>query len=372
MKINYFILLFFVFFNSVTNSSSGIRLKEIGRFSGVIEHELIGYGLVVGLARTGDSARNRATIQSIANTLTDFELRIDENDISSRNVAAVIISAKLPPFYEKGDRIDVKVSSMGDARSLAGGLLVLSPLKAPNGDVLAIAQGQITVGGYAFDSFDSVVQKNHPTVGIVSGGGLVSASDNSSIVSENGVLKYVLNEPDFDSIHQITSEISRVFPTWELYSPNSGKIEIKVGNSFSNRALINAISKIENIKIQPDIKAKIVINERTGSIVSGGDVRISSVTISHGSLKLEIDTKYNASQPFFVGKSNDNIETLVLPETNIRVNENIASAVDIKERATVSDLVRALQSLNVTTRDIIVILQSIKKAGALHAELIVE
>ncbi|MCO7223717.1 flagellar basal body P-ring protein FlgI [Pleionea sp. CnH1-48] len=352
-------------------SDQGIRLKEIGRFEGIRENEVIGYGMVVGLAGTGDSARNKATIQSIANTLISFGVNVDIKDIRSRNVAAVMVTAKLPPFSEKGDRVDVKVSSLGDARSLAGGTLFLTPLKAANDVIYMLAQGQVSVGGFAFDSFDSVVQKNHPTVGIVANGGLIEKNTNDHFLINDNTLNFLLSEPDFRTMEEIMEALERSFPDLIVEPKHAGKLKITLP-SGDKKAAFKQISAIERLVVKPDIEARVVINERTGTIIAGGNVRLSSVTISHGGLRLNIDTQYGVSQPFFIGRAGDSVASTVIPQTKIEVKESSAQAVNVANGANVADLIEALKKINVSTRDIIVILQSIKKAGALHAELIVE
>ncbi|WP_144394467.1 flagellar basal body P-ring protein FlgI [Pleionea sediminis] len=354
----------------VTTANGGVRLKELGRFDGIRDNQLVGYGLVVGLAGTGDSSRNKTTVQSIANTVKNFGITIDSKDVRSRNVAAVLVTGTLPPFSEKGDTIDIKVSSIGDARSLAGGTLIMTPLRAPNNEIYALAQGPLSVGGYAFDSFDSVVQKNHPTVGIVNDGGLIERSTRDSFLKHNQ-MQFILNEPDFETVSKISESINGKLRGVRAEPLHAGKVNIHFSN-LSMSEKFKLISAVENIEVIPQIKARVVINERTGTIVAGGQVKISDVTISHGDLKLVVNTKYQVSQPFFIGRANNGVNTQVIPDTEIEVKEKIASSVDVENGANVSKLVESLQSLEVSTRDIIIILQSIKRAGALHAELIVE
>lgn len=349
----------------------GVRLKEMGRFHGISNSELIGYGLVVGLAGTGDSQRNKATIQSVANTLISFGVNVELADISARNVAAVMVTATLPAFAEKGDRVDVKVSSLGDARSLAGGVLFMAPLMGADEALYVIAQGQLTVGGFAFDSFDSVVQKNHPTVGAISNGGLVVKSRINQLLTDSGDLNFILNEPDFDNVAKIVTAIEQNLDLVEAIPIHAGKVNFALPADLSSAEIFGLVAKIEQVSISPDVKARVVINERTGTLVAGGDVYLSNVTISHGTLKLVIDTTYNVSQPsaFSTG---DDVASVTVPQTTLDITETQAAAVTLPQGATVADLVSALKEINVTTRDIIVILQSVKRAGALYAELIVE
>lgn len=364
-----FVLVAFITFPGIVSSS--IRLKEIGRFEGIRDNQLIGYGLVVGLASTGDTARSKNTLQSIANTLIEFGINISANEIRARNVAAVMVTGNIQPFAEKGDKIDVSVSSMGDARSLAGGTLLMTPLKAVNGKIYSLAQGPLSVGGFSYSSFDSVTQKNHPTVGVISNGGIVERSINSQFYNEQGEVKFIMQTADFTTLDRITKEIERRIRGAKVTPVHAGKLTIKLPND-TPKIFFNSLAKLESIQIEPDQRARIVINERTGTLVAGGDVRISSVTISHGSLRLIVDTKYDVSQPFYFGRAGSNVSTQVLPDTSINLQESISGPVELKGGGTVADLVESLKNLNVTTRDIIVIVQSIKKAGALQAELIVE
>jgi flagellar P-ring protein precursor FlgI len=355
-----------------TSLHAGIRLKEIGRFEGIRDNQLVGYGLVVGLASTGDSSRNKSTIQSIANTLIEFGINIDASEIKSRNVAAVMVTGILPSFSEKGEKIDVTVSSMGDARSLAGGTLVMTPLKAANNEIYALAQGSLSVGGFAFESFDSLTQKNHPTVAKIANGGLIERSTKDVFFSDDGELTFIIHEPDFSTLERVSEAIESKISFAVVTPIHAGKLSIKIPND-NLRDFFDSISAIESIEIIPDQRARVVINERTGTLVAGGDVRISSVTISHGSLRLVVDTKYDVSQPDFFGIANSSgIRTQVVPNTSINVIENEAGVVEMSGGGTVADLVESLRSLNVTTRDIIIIIQSIKRAGALHSEFIVE
>lgn len=359
------------------NVVAEVRLKELGRFDGVRENELIGYGLVVGLAGTGDTPANRATLQSIANTLIDFGVNIELRDLRSRNTAAVMVTAILPPFVNKGDRIDVTVASLGDARSLAGGTLFLTPVYGPDERLYALAQGQLTVGGFSFASFDSVYQKNHPTVGVITNGATIERDVEVNVVDDNGDLFFLLDNPDYITAQNVI-ESSRSLGSGIVAAPiDAGRIRFSIaGNDPGLR--FAAMARIQQLPVTPDAVARIVINERTGTIVAGGNVTVSSVAISHENIKLEIDTEYQVSQPngIFVGRGADvdvsGIRTVVVPQTKITVESSGGRAVQLSDGTTVGDLINALADVSVSTRDIIVILQSIKKAGALQADIVVE
>lgn len=360
-----------LFFSGIATSDQNVKVSELGRFASIRENPLVGYGLVVGLAGTGDSARSAATIQSVSNALKNFGLDTDSLDVSSRNVAAVIVTAELPAFSEKGDRVNVKVSSVGDARSLAGGVLFMTPLQAGNGEIFALAQGQVSVGGYSFQSFDSRTQKNHPTVGVITDGATVERTIATHFATEDGKLDFILKTPNYQTVTAISEAINLRLPALRASPVHAGKLSVDVAN-VPIPDLFQVVSAINQIQVVPGHNATIVINERTGTIVSGGDARLAAVTIAHGSIKLTVDTNYEVSQPLILGRSPGSVETVVIPETKINVDETQAQSVSLKGGATVADLVDALRSIRVTTRDIIAILHSIKTAGALRAELIVE
>lgn len=358
-------------FNAIAITNSGVRIKDLARVKGIRENALVGYGIVVGLAGTGDSSRTKSTFQSIANTLIKFGVTVEQNDIQSRNVASVMVTANLPAFSETGDTFDVHVSSMGDAKSLVGGTLLLTPINAPNGKTYALAQGQLSVGGYKFDAFGNVVQKNHPTVGIVSKGATVEKETNTQFFKQ-GDFRLILNEPDFTTAHRIVERLTEVIPNVYVEAMNAGKIKVKPNEKISVNELTRLIATVENVSIVPDVKAKVVVNERTGTVVSGGNVQISAVAISHGNLKLKIDTQYNVSQPTLLVRPGSEISTQVVPETNIEVSEQKPNSVQVANGTSVTELIDALKAVNLNTRDTITILQAIKQAGALHAELIIQ
>ncbi|WP_444906282.1 flagellar basal body P-ring protein FlgI [Microbulbifer sp. SSSA008] len=374
---NSFTILAIAFF-IMSDVNATVRLKEFARVEGVRDNALVGYGLVAGLAGTGDTRRSDATIQSIANILARFNVIVDEQEISSRNVAAVIVTANLPAFYQPGDKIDINIASVGDARSLIGGTLLMTPLTAANGVIYALAQGPISVGGYSYGLNGNVIQKNHPTVGVITNGATVEKAVNTKLLEE-GQLSVVLSEPDFTTAARVKKAIKSTFPSLNITTEHAGKIIVDVPN---NTDLIDLIADLENISITPDSIAKIIINERTGTVVSGGSVRIDAVSISHGNLELSISTDYAVSQPniFSIGlnkssltdENGQGISTVVVPDTNISVKEQSLASVSLPSGSTVNDLVRALKQIHVSTRDMIAILQAIKSAGALHARLIIK
>ena len=348
-----------------------VRLKEIARVAGVRENVLTGYGLVFGLAGSGDTARNRATLQSVANTLRTYGVNVSLDDLSSRNVAAVIVTAKLPAFAEPGQPLDVLVSSSGDARSLNGGTLMLAPLFGPDGRVYAVSQGAISVGGYQFEALTASVQKNHPTVGVIPSGATVEQAAPVKVSGDGRQVSILLNEPDFSLANRIAEALNRSLPGAHATAVHAGKVTVNYPTVPAN--LVAEISRIENVSVLPERKPRVVVNERTGTVVAGGDVRLGRVSVSQGDLRVEINTQYRVSQPdnLVVGRSNT-IGTAIVPESQIRTHEGPAPRVNVPEGATVADLLSALRSIRLPTRDVIAVLQSIKAAGALDGELVIQ
>lgn len=351
--------------------SDGVRIKELCRILGVRDNALIGYGLMSGLAGTGDSRRSKTTTQSIANTLRSLGLTISTNDINSRNVAAVMVTTTLPPFSRPGDKLDVNVTSMGDAKSLLGGTLMLTHLRAANGRIYALAQGPISVGGYKYDLNGNVIQKNHITAGNIPNGAIVETETSTSFLGDNGVITLKLHSPDFTTASRIKDTLNESFQGGIAKAIDAGRIAITVPID-QRQDLTSFVMKLENLRIVPDITARVVVNERTGTVVSGGDVTISDVTISHGDLKVSIVTDYLVSQPLYVRGGDSDVRTQVVPDTSVNVVEEEPVFLSLKGQTSVADLVTALNKIKTSSRDVITILQVIKRAGALHAELLVQ
>lgn len=357
--------------NALAQPVGEVRLKEIARVAGVRDNPLTGYGLVFGLSGSGDSARNRATLQSVANTLRTFGVNVALDDLASRNVAAVIVTAKLPAFAEPGQPLDVLVSSSGDARSLSGGTLMLAPLTGPDGRVYAIAQGAISVGGYQFEALTASVQKNHPTVGVIPSGATVEQAPPLQVTGDGRHLSILLNEPDFTLANRIVQALQSALPGINARAEHAGKITVTYPSAPSN--VVAEIARLENVQVRPERKSRVVVNERTGTIVAGGDVRLGRVSISQGDLRVEISTEYSVSQPGgLLIRPSSNIQTAVVPHSEIRTREGPAPLVSVPEGATVADLLAALRSIRLPTRDVIAVLQSIKAAGALDGELVIQ
>lgn len=357
---------------SSVGSAAGysVRLKEIARVDGVRDNALVGYGLVIGLAGTGDSNKNRLTVQSVANTLSHFGVNISPDDLNSRNVAAVMVTTTLPAFAESGQKLDVSVSSLGDARSLSGGILLLTPLNGPDGKLYALAQGALSVGGYEVRAFGSLDQKNHPTVGRVPDGATVEREAPLGLGENGRTLDVVLYQPDFTTAERIAESLRRNTGVAAV-AEHAGKVRVTFAAPPSD--LVQTISMIENVPVTPDQVARVVVNERTGTVVSGGDVRLGAVTISQGDLRIQVQTDYLVSQPDGVlVRPSPSIGTAVVPQANIHVNDPEARLVSMPNGATVADLIAALRAIHLSTRDVITILQSIKDAGALRGELVIQ
>ncbi len=356
--------------NSVQAAES-IRIKDLGKISGWRDNALNGYGLVTGLAGTGDSSRNKATRQSIANMLSRFDLTIAADDVQSRNVAAVMVTANLPAFARAGDAVDVTITSIGDARSLVGGALMLAPLKGPDGKIYALAQGALTVGGYKYDVNGNVIQKNHPTVASIPSGALIEQGVNNDVKNARNKVTFVLAEPDYTTASRIATAINSKLGRALAVAVDAGGVEIDVPQN-TTQGLTDFLMQVENVAVQPDRRAKVVINERTGTVVSGGDVRIAKVVVSHGDLKVSISTENAVSQPLLVRQSGMGVQSLPYSNSRIEVEEKAETGVVTANHNTVADLVQALAKLKTNTRDIISVLRAVKAAGALHAELVVQ
>lgn len=364
-------LLILILLFILPSANASVRLKTIAHLSGLQENPITGYGLVIGLAGSGDSRRNKDTTQAIANLLQSFGVNVNPNDINSRNTATVIITATLPNFAHQGDKLDINVSSLGDAKSLLGGTLLATPLKGPDNQIYALAQGPLSIGGFKYDLFGNVVQKNHPTAGLIPGGAIVEKTLENELISKEGDVHLILNHADFTTADHVEEAINKKFGPHTAHA--RGAQDIKINPPPNTRGhLIRFISQLENINIIPDNIPTVVVNERTGVVVAGSHVKIDAVTISHGNLKIAISTDYNVSQPTLVSNVSRHVKTTVTPSTSIHVKEPEATSVKLPKGATIGDLIESLIQVRTSTRDIIAILESLKRSGALHAELIVQ
>lgn len=347
-----------------------VRIKDLGKISSSRESGLVGYGLVTGLAGTGDSQRSKATRQSLANLLSRFDLDVPSDDIQNRNVAVVMITAGLPTFSRPGDSLDVTVTSIGDARSLAGGNLLQAPLKGPDGRVYALAQGPLTVGGYRYDANGNQVQKNHPTVGLISAGATVEVGMAGERRSQESIT-FVLHDADYTTAGRVADAINASVGDSVAEVRDAAGVDIRVPPTLRERVPV-FMRRIEALSVEPDRRARVVVNERTGTVVSGGDVRIDKVAVSHGDLKVTVEAETTVSQPLLVRQVGPEVGTRVVNNSRLRVDEPGGATYVPPGPVTVADLVQALSRAKTNTRDVIAILQAIKAAGALHADLIVQ
>ena len=340
------------------------RIKELADINGVRENQLVGYGLVVGLDGTGDGKKSLFTVQSMVSMLEKMGVTINPSEIAVANVAAVMVTAALPPFAKSGNRIDVLVSSIGDAKNLQGGTLLMTPLKAANGRVYAVAQGPVSTGGFQATGAGAGVQKNFPTVGRVVGGALVEREIELDLNSRRD-LTLSIRDPDFTTAMRMTKAINALFYDHIAEARDAGTVRIKVPMAYLGN-IVGLVSMIEKLDVNPDMGAKVVINERTGTVVMGENVRISTVAIAHGNLSIVIKESPQVSQPLPFSEGG---QTVVTPNTDVSVKEETKQLVLVDAGASIGDVVSALNALGVSPRDLIAIFQAIKAAGALQAEL---
>jgi flagellar P-ring protein precursor FlgI len=349
----------------------GVRIKDLCRLTEAKENSLVGYGIVTGLAGTGDTPRSGATMQSIQNVLKNFGVNVPVDEVHSRNAAAVMVTATLPPYAQQGDKLDINVSSMGDARSLLGGTLLLAYLTGADQKVHALAQGPLSVGGFSYDLNGNLIQKNHPTAASIPGGAIVERGVDTALLDAEGALNFNLYEPDFATANRIVEALDAELGAGRAHALDAARIKVTVPEA--ERANVVAyLSRIESATVMPDLPSRVIINERTGTVVAGGDVRIAPVTISHGDLNVAISTEFTVSQPFLVAETGRGVRTEVVPETDIKVDEEAPINVSLPKHTTVAELVAALNKVKASSRDIITILQGVKRAGALRAELIIQ
>lgn len=362
--------------NPIVSASPGVRIKDIARVNGVRSNQLVGYGLVVGLDNSGDSQQALFTVASVSNLLQEFGIKADPNRLRVRNVAAVMVTADLPAFGKPGDKVDVTVSSLGDAKTLQGGTLLQAPLKAANGEVYAVAQGPISVGGFSAGGGGTSVSKNHSTVGRIPRGAIIEKATQTNMTSGDA-LTFSLDDQDFTTAVRIAKAINDKYGMGTASAADAGAVTVRVRSDQANQ-IVSLISDIGELTIQPDTTAKIVVDERTGTVAIGGSVQISPIAITHGNLSVEISTDYLVSQPLppappagtvVMGSGNAPPAATVVPSKNVNATEQQASLVTLKGGSTIDGLVQALNALKVTPRDVIAILQTIKQAGALHGDL---
>jgi flagellar P-ring protein precursor FlgI len=337
------------------------RLKELTSIEGVRDNQLMGYGLVVGLAGTGDRRQTLFSAQSLTNLLERMGITVPATAIQVKNTAAVMITAVLPPYARPGSRIDCTVAAMGDSSSLQGGIVLMTGLKAPDGQVYAVAQGSLVIGGYAVGGAANNKMVNHPTVGRIPNGAIVERPSPATAVGQ--VVRLQLHHSDFTTASRISGAINKRFGP-VAHADDAALVSVAIPAAFQKTST-EFVAELESLTVEADRSAKIVINERTGTIVMGKEVRISPAAILQGNLSVEIQTTLDVTQPNALSVGT----TAVTPQVNVAVKEEPARNVLLRQGATVEELVRALTSIGSTPRDIIAILQNLKSAGALEADV---
>ena len=368
-----FLLLTLVLFTSLAPCASAqksddsltVRVKDIAEIEGVRGNQLIGYGIVIGLNRTGDRVQqNLYARQTLQNLLERMGITTTVDSLKPENMATVLVTSTLPPFARQGSKIDVTVSSLADAKSLQGGTLILTPLKGVDGQVYAMAQGSLSIGGISAGNQDNSVEVNHPTVGRVPNGAIVERTVATNLAT-NGALTLVLREDDFTTAARLSRAVNQKFGTGSARAVDGRNVDVTIPADWADDK-VGFIAELETLRLKTDAVAKVIINERTGTIVMGREVRVSSVAISQGGVTVRIGTEYDVSQPNPLAKTG---ETVTVPRTTVEVKERKPESVVLPDGATVDEVVRGLRAVGVSARDIISILQAIKAAGALSAEL---
>ncbi|EPC04542.1 flagellar P-ring protein FlgI [Litchfieldella anticariensis FP35 = DSM 16096] len=342
------------------------RLRDLATFAGVRDNALVGYGLVVGLDGTGDQTMQAPfTSQSLTNMLSQLGITVPSGtNMQLRNVAAVMVTADLPPFSQPGQRLDVVVSSVGNARSLRGGTLLMTPLKGADGDTYAIAQGNLLVGGVGAEAGGSSVQVNQQAGGRISGGAMVEREVPLDLGANGGVLDLQLKEADFGTAQRVVSAINNEFG-WSVAAAQDGRtIQLRGPDNANDR--VNFMARVENLDVTPmEASAKVVINSRTGAVVLNSAVTLHRAAVAHGNLSIVIDTAFQVSQPAPFGEG----ETVVVPDSDISVQQEEGALRLVEGRADLVDVVNALNALGATPADLMSILEALKAAGSLRADL---
>jgi flagellar P-ring protein FlgI len=351
---------------AVLPSSAQVRIKDIAGVQGARGNQLIGYGIVSGLDGSGDSSSSIATQQAFANALQRMNLKVDPVLIKTKNVALVTVTAELPAFVKNGTKIDVMVSSLGDARSLQGGTLMQTPLQGADGQIYAVAQGPVSIGGFNISAGGSQAQKNHVNAGRIPGGAFVEKEVPTSL-SDGSTVEVTLKAPDFTTANRIAEAIIAKMPETSAMAVDAYTVRVGVPAALRGN-LIGFLSKVEGLSVTPDTKATIVVNEKTGTVVISGDVRVSSCAVSHGSIQVKIDNTPIVIPPVPFGNSNP----LVIPQKDVSVKENGGKLGTVPATKTIDDLVKALNKLGVSPRDLIAILQAMHAGGHISGEIVIQ
>lgn len=346
-------------------ASANPRIKDIADVEGVRDNQLVGYGLVVGLDGTGDTLRNAAfTRQALNSMLERFDINVREADLRTGNVAAVIVTAELPPFSMQGTRMDVTISALGDADSLQGGVLIATPLMAANGDVYAVAQGSLAVGGFAAEGDAASITRGVPTNGRIANGAVIERELDWDLARQNEI-RLALRNPDFTTARRMAQTINAYLGAGAAAAENPSTVALTRPAAFSGD-MVALIAEVEQLRVATDMRARVVIDESTGTIVMGENVRVSTVAIAQGGLTITVSETPVVSQPLPFAEGGEAVE---LPRTDLQVSEDMADLGVLEGSVTLRELVDGLNALGVSPRDMITILQTIKAAGALQAEI---
>jgi flagellar P-ring protein precursor FlgI len=363
-------LAFLIFNFAFCLSAQAARVKDLGQIEGFRANQLFGFGLVAGLTGTGDKQNTEFTVQTLANLLQDYNIRVNPNDVQVKNVAAVMVTAEVPAFVQPGTKLDATISSVGDAASLSGGILLLTPLKGPDGKVYAVAQGPVSLGGgYTALGVGAKISKDHQTAGRITAGVLLERAIPSNVISQNGQVMINLSKPDFTTARRMSEALNRSAMTIAAQAISPGVIAVDIPENFKGNP-IGFISALESIEVAPDNPARIVVNERTGTVIIDKNVRIAPVAVAHAGLHITIKTEQIVSQPNPFGTG----QTVVVPDTTLTVKEpERRQLIEIPggNGISLSEIVQALNSLGVTPRDLIAVFEALREAGALQAELVV-
>ena len=345
---------------------SGTRLKDIAALQGVGSTPVVGYGLVIGLNKTGDKRQTVFSTQTLTNMLEQFGVSTPAGGIKVENIAAVMVTAEMPSFAHTGARLDVTAASVGDARSLQGGVLLPTALRGPSGQIVAMAQGALSIGGFGGGNGANGVQVNHLTVGRVPNGALVSA-EVAAAIAPSDAINFSLKEPDFTSASQLAQAVNRELGDGMARAVDPATVSVRVPTSYRT-SIPELIARLEPLPVGVDAAARVVINERTGTVVIGGGVRLGPAAVAHGNLSVTIATRFEVSQPEPYSRGG---RTEVVPQQDVEVSEGHNQLVTLEQGTTLESVVRSLNALGVSPRDIIAIVQALKAAGALRAELVI-
>ncbi|MBI2298648.1 MAG: flagellar basal body P-ring protein FlgI [Armatimonadetes bacterium] len=351
---------------AATAAELEVPIRDLARFDTGPANHVFGYGLVVGLEGTGDSQQAKFASQSVKNMLRRMGVELGPETLQVRNVAAVMVTASLHPFSRAGDNVDVQCSALGDSRSLAGGILVQTPLQDAAGQIRCVAQGSVSIGGFNVQGGASSVQKNHSTVGRIPNGGVLT-NNVEGVTAPGGIISLQLMAPDYSTAIRIADGIREAFGLAQVQVMDPGRVTCRVPQEYLGREPL-FMAQLEQLRVKPDVRARVVINERTGTVVVGGNVRLMPVAIAHGGLRIEINTTPLVSQPEPFTRT-EGAQTVVTSETSVSAVEENRQLAVLDAGDSLQDLVKVLNALEVTPRDLIAIMQALKEQGALLADL---